>query len=157
VLIVQTLGAPHPEHRPRRRRARRVPPPAPPETVPVTRVTVAESEPFADRKQAERWLRETGDDPERRVAAAKGAVELINRALAALREATQDPLVHDVGASQALAIRLGWGSGEQLADGAWSEARELPPPPTPRRASLDPQEQVARALSRRDREDEPER
>jgi hypothetical protein len=85
-------------------------------------------------------------------------VELLNRALEALREATEDPLIHDVGASQALAIRIGWGTGEQLADGDWTEAQQLPPPPTPRRASLDPQEHVARVLSGREREGaEPDR
>ena len=122
----------------------------------MTRVTVAESEPFEDKRAAQRWLEQTADEPERRVAAARRAVELINRALEALRDATEDPLIHDVGASQALAIRIGWGRGEQLANGAWTEARQLPPPPTPRRASLDPQEQVARALAGR-REDEAER
>jgi hypothetical protein len=154
VLIVQTLGAPHPEARLRRRRARTVDPPATPETVPVTRVTVAESDPFEDEGAARRWLQRTGDDPERRVAEARRAVELINRALEALREATEDPLIQDVGASQALAIRIGWGPGERLADGGWSEARQLPAPPTPRRASLDPQEYVARVLSERSEEDE---
>jgi hypothetical protein len=156
VLIVQTLGAPHPEARLRRRRARVVSAPASPEAVPVTRVTVAESRPFDDRREAEGWLQRSGDDPERRVAAARRAVELLNRALEALREATEDPLIHDVGASQALAIRIGWGSGEQLADGAWTEARQLPPPPTPRRASLDPQEHVAGVLARRERPAPPE-
>jgi hypothetical protein len=149
---VQTLGAPHPESRLRRRRARAVDSPAHPETVPVTRVTVAGGEPFEDDRAARRWLEATADDPGARVAEARSAVALLNRALAALREATEDPLIHDAGASQALAIRIGWGTGDQLADGEWTEAAQLPPPPTPRRASLDPQEQVARALSGREPE-----
>jgi len=153
VLILQTLDAPHPESRLRRRRARPVEPPAHPETVPVTRVTVAESEAFERERDARLWLERTADDPGLRVAEARRAVELVNRALAAMREATEDPLVHDVGASQALTIRIGWGTGEQLADGNWSEARQLPPPPTPRRAALDPQQRVAEILAGR----EPER
>lgn len=157
MLIVQTLGAPHPESRLRRRRAQAVEPPAAPEAVPVTRVTVAESEPFEAERAAEQWLAKTAGEPERRVREARRAVELLNRALEALRAATEDPLIHDVGASQALAIRIGWGTGEQLAEGAWTEARQLPPPPTPRRASLDPQQQVARMLSGRSGEDEPGR
>ena len=75
---------------------------------------------------------------------------LLNRALDALREATGDPLIHDVGASTALTIRIGWGSGDQIADGNWTEAEQLPPPPTPRRSSLDPQQEVAEALSGRE-------
>jgi hypothetical protein len=143
------LGAPHPESRLRRRRTRPVDPPAEPETVPVTRVTVARAEPLEAERAAEAWLESTAGDPKRRVAEAKGAVGLINRALEALREATEDPLVHDVGASQALAIRIGYGTGDQLADGRWTEAEQLPPPPASRRDKLDPQEQVARALSGR--------
>jgi hypothetical protein len=154
VLIVGTLGAPHPEARLRRRRARRVEPPAEPETVPVTRVTVARSEPFDGKPAADRWLEATAADPERRAGEARDAVALLNRALAAVRQAAEDPLVHDVGASQALAIRIGYGTGDQLADGRWSEARQLPPPPTPRRASLDPQQHVAEVLSGREADPE---
>ena len=125
-----------------------------PETVPVTRVTVASSEPFEDDTAAQRWLEATTKDPSARVAEARAAVALLNRALEALREATEDPLIHDAGASQALTIRIGWGTGDQLADGDWSEAEQLPPPPTPRRASLDPQEQVARVLAGKDSDDD---
>jgi uncharacterized protein (DUF2384 family) len=56
VLIVQTLGAPHPEARSRRRRTRTADSPAEPETVPVTRVTVAESDPFEGERDARQWL-----------------------------------------------------------------------------------------------------
>ena len=156
VLIVQTLDAPHPESRLRRRRARAVESPAHPDTVPVTRVTVARSDRFESEDEARRWLESTADDAEQRVAEARDAVALLNRALAAVREAAEDPLVHDVGASQALAVRIGYGSGDDIADGRWTEARQLPPPPTPRRASLDPQQHVAEVLGGREPEaDEP--
>jgi hypothetical protein len=79
-------------------------------------------------------------------------VALLNRALAAVREAAEDPLVHEVGASQALAVRIGYGSGDDLVDGRFAEARQLPPPPTPRRASLDPQQHVADVLGGREEE-----
>jgi hypothetical protein len=125
-----------------------------PDTVPVTRVTIARSERFDGERAATRWLDETADDPERRVAEAKVAVALLNRALAAVREAAEDPLVHDVGASQALAIRIGYGTGEEVADGRFTEARRLPPPPTPRRASLDPQQHVAEVLGGREPKDD---
>jgi hypothetical protein len=154
VLIVQTLGAPHPERRrPKRRRAHRVESPGLPETVPVTRVTVARSDPFDGEPAAQGWLEETADSADARVAEAKGAVALLNRALAAVREAAEDPLVHDVGASQALTVRIGYGTGDDLVEGRWTEARQLPPPPTPRRASLDPQQHVAEVLSGREPDD----
>src|SRR5262249_21609650 len=37
-----------------------------------------------------------------------------------------DPYVHEVSPAQALVIRAGWGEGEQVADGLWRHARELP-------------------------------
>ena len=39
-----------------------------------------------------------------------------------------DPYVHEVSPAQALVIRAGWGEGEQVADGRWLHARELPLP-----------------------------
>jgi hypothetical protein len=152
VLIVKTFGAPHPERRLKRRRARPVEP-GEPETVPVTRVTVARSAPFKAEPEAQRWLEATADSADDRVREARDAVALLNRALAAVREAAEDPLVHDVGASQALRIRIGYGTGDDLAEGRWTEARQLPPPPTPRRASLDPQQHVAEVLSGRELDD----
>jgi len=118
---------------------------------------VASSDPFDGEAAAERWLDTTAEDPERRVAEAKAAVALLNRALAAVREAAEDPLVHDVGASTALAIRIGYGSGDDLVEGRFTEARQLPPPPTPRRASLDPQQHVAEVLGGGDEQEDEER
>jgi len=151
VLIVQTLGVPHPGRSRRRpkRRAKPVDPPAHPEEVPVTRVTVAQSTPFESDQQASAWLGKLAGDRKARGAEARAALELLNRALDALREAAEDPLVSEVGLNSALAIRLGYGSGEQLADGQWTEARQLPDPPPPRHLELDPQQQVAEELAGR--------
>lgn len=132
-----------------RRRAKPVEPPAAPETVPVTRVTVARSEPFVDAAGAQSWLDETASDGKRRSAEAREALELLNRALDALREAAEDPLVSEVGLSGALAIRIGYGTGEELADGNWTEARQLPEPPQPPHLELDPQQKVAESLAGR--------
>jgi hypothetical protein len=154
VLIVQTLGVPHPSRRRRpRRRAKPVDPPATPEEVPVTRVTVARSTPFENAEEASAWLDEVARDGKARSAAATDAVELLNRALGALRDAADDPLVQDVGLGGALSIRIGYGTGHELADGNWTEARQLPDPPTPRHLELDPQRQVAQELSGREPEE----
>ncbi len=154
VLVVTTLGAPFPGRRGgRKRKAKAVESPAEPEHVPVTRLTVARSEPFDDASGASAWLERIAGDQRERAAAAVDAVAVVNRALGALREAAEDPLVHDVGATTALAVRIGFGSGEQIADGAWTEARQLPPPPTPRREQLDPHQRVAAELAGREPEE----
>ena len=53
-------------------------------------------------------------------------------------------------------IRAGWGEGEQLADGRWEHALELPWAPTKRAqrraAALRPQERLAELLGARTRE-----
>jgi hypothetical protein len=148
VLIVETLGAPNPGGR-LRRRARRVEP-GEAEPVPLTRATVARSAPFRGEREAGSWLESVAGDAERRVAEVKAAVRLLNRALSAQRAAASDPLIQDVGASQALAIRIGYGTGDQLVDGGWSDARQLPPPPRSRREEIDPQERVAAILGGRE-------
>ena len=56
------------------------------------------------------------------------ALALLNRAIHGHRLSASDPYVREVSAEMALATRVGYGSGEQVADGDWEEARELPPP-----------------------------
>ena len=148
VLIVKSLDAPRPAGR-SRRRPRPVDPELP-ETVPLTRVTVAGSERFEERTSALRWLEATAGDAERRSAQVRAATRLLNRALNALRAAARDPLVQDTGATRALAIRIGFGSGEELAEGRWTEARALPPPRRGRLDDVDPQTRVAAVLAGRE-------
>jgi hypothetical protein len=80
----------------------------------------------------------------------RAATRIVNRALAALRAAARDPLVQDIGASKALAVRLGHGTGDELADGRWTEARELERPRRGRLDDVDPQTRVAAVLAGRD-------
>jgi hypothetical protein len=148
VLIVQTLAAPRPGPRLRRRPARVEP--EPPGEVPLTRATVAHSIPFRGEREAASWLDSIAGDSERRVAEVKAGVRLLNRGLSAQRAAARDPLVQDVGASQALAIRIGYGTGDQVADGGWADARQLPPPPRSRREDIDPQQRMAAILGGRE-------
>jgi hypothetical protein len=148
VLIVRAMGAPRPAGR-LRRRARRVDT-ADPERVPVTRVTVAGGPQLPGRSEATAWLDEVAADRERRSSEVRSATRLLNRALSALRAEARDPLVQEVGATRALAIRIGYGSGEELAEGRWAEARELPPPRRGRLDDVDPQGRVAAVLAGRD-------
>ena len=61
-----------------------------------------------------------------------------------------DPYVAEVRAGQALATRIGYGSGEQVAEGDWEAARELPSPKPSRSMLLHPQQRLAALLSGRD-------
>jgi hypothetical protein len=147
VLIVQELGAPRPKRR-GRRRTRPVEPEAP-EQVPVTIATVTgESVDTTERGSA--WLEQVLGDRGRLVEQVRGATRIVNRALGALRAAAQDPLVQEVGASRALAIRIGHGTGDELAEGRWSEARELPEPRRRRLDDVEPQSRLAAVLAGRD-------
>ena len=137
---------------PRWRRDRRGSRPArfDPTPVEVTRATVVEGAPIEGRDMAEAWLeRGSGRDSDATVAA---ALAVLNRALHARRIAAADPYVGEVAPHHALLTRVGYGTGEQVADGRWSAARELPGArQRPRReASLRPQERFAALLSARD-------
>ena len=147
MLIVQELGAPRPGRRGRRRRKRVEP--GPPEQVPVTVVTVTGAS-LADSKQASEWLRSTMADGDRARDQIRAATRIVNRALNALRAAAGDPLVQEIGASRALAVRLGHGTGDELAEGRWTEATELAGPRRHRLDDVEPQSRVAAVLAGRD-------
>jgi hypothetical protein len=147
VLIVQELDAPRPQRR-GRRRARPVEP-GEPEHVPVTRVTVT-GVALDGPSEGSDWLRETIRDRKRATEQLRAATRIVNRALSALRAEAKDPLVQDIGATRALAIRVGHGTGDELAEGRWTEASQLPPPPRGRLEDVDPQSRVAAVLAGRD-------
>ena len=110
------------------RRARRpretTPDPSP---VPISRATIIDPVSVSAERQAQAWLKEL--DAERETLA---ATAVLNRVLYAHRIATADPHTHEVAPAQALVIRAGWGEGEQLADGYWGHALELPWVPSKR-------------------------
>jgi hypothetical protein len=148
VLIVQELGAPRPGRRGRRRM--KAVEPSEPERVPVTIVTVT-GETLASAEEGSAWLEGATRDRQRGAEQVRSATRTVNRALSAVRAAAQDPLVQEIGATRALAIRLGHGSGDELADGRWTEAVELPQPPRRRLDDVEPQSRLAAVLAGRDR------
>ena len=101
-------------------------------------------------KEGSAWLARTLRDRERATDEIRAATRIVNRALAALRAAAQDPLVNEIGASRALSIRVGHGSGDELAEGRWTEARELPQPRRGRLDDVGPQSRLAAVLAGRD-------
>jgi hypothetical protein len=147
VLIVQELEAPRPQRR-ARRRARPVEP-GEPEQVPVTRVTVTGVS-LEDAAAGSAWLKEALRDRERGTKELRDATRIVNRALSALRAEARDPLVQEIGATKALAIRLGHGTGDELAEGRWTEASQLAQPRRGRLDDVDSQTRVAAVLAGRD-------
>lgn len=147
VLIVQELDAPRPQRRARRRP--RPVDPAEPGQVPVTRVTVTGVS-LDDPKSGSAWLKEALRNRQRGAQELRDATRIVNRALNALRAEARDPLVQEIGATKALAVRLGHGTGEELAEGRWTEASEIAWPRRGRLDDVEPQSRVAAVLAGRD-------
>lgn len=153
VLVVEALDAPVGSAR-RRRRGRQKPvesdPGAP--SVEISRITVAWARPFDDEVSAGGWLKAVEADPDALASEVTDALRVVNRALHAQRAAAQDSFVPDVSAERALAVRVGYGNGDALAGGEWSDALDVPPSEKRERRvdALRPQERVARALGGHD-------
>lgn len=158
MLVVETLGAPPPPRR--RRRPKAAEAGAPPGELPLSRVTAVRAEaPFEGEEEAARWLEETLADEERIEAVLGEGVELLNRALHAQAVAGADPRLGETEAGWAALARIGYGSGEQVAAGRFSTAREI----DPRRGAgsrrwqrleeMRPQERTAAILGGRERVD----
>jgi hypothetical protein len=125
VLVLETLAAPSPPRR-RRRRAREAEAGAPPTTLPLTRATaVRASEPFAGEEEASRWLEEASSNEEAVDQLVAEGIGLLNLALHAHAVASGDPHVQALTARRAVTVRLGYGSGEEVASGEFSAAREV--------------------------------
>ena len=145
VLVLATLGAPE-RRRVRARRPREAPPEPDPVPVTTSRATVIDAVPLPDEAAAKQWVRRADDDE-----LVNAALRVLNGALQAQRVATADPYLREVGRDQALVVRVGFGSGDDVADGRWIEAHEAAAPkPVRRRAALSPQERLAALLGRRE-------
>jgi hypothetical protein len=149
VLVVNTIGAP-PRPPRRRRRPPRVEDGAP-ATVPAVRVTVIDPHRFETAGDAERWLERLRRDEDARVGEVASAARELNFLLRAHRAAAADPYARDVVADAATVVRVGYGSGEEVADGRFEAAVEAPPPRRRRRRAevLAPQERLAATLAGR--------
>ena len=152
VLVISSLQAPRRDRRRRSRRARDAGEPAGAESLPATRATVVRATaPFDDGAAAEQWLAGMRRDPDARDEFAGDARILLNSALHAHRAAAMDPYGAELGPHGAVATRIGFGDGDELAAGRWTEAVEAPPDPGRRRRAetLQPQERLAAVLAGR--------
>jgi hypothetical protein len=116
VLVLSTVGAPK-RARFGGRRPQAVDA-AEPEPVPTARATIVSPTPLSS---PEAWLAGLDLDAE-----VESGIAVLNRALRAHRAATADPYVSEVSAKRALVVRVGYGRGEEVADGRFGEAVELP-------------------------------
>jgi hypothetical protein len=149
--VLATLGAPR-RHRLRGRRGRSTTS-AEPAPVPTTRVTFVRAEPFDSPEEAEGWLAALRREAERAESELGGAVRELNGLLRAHRAAAADPHARDVSVDEALAVRIGYGRGDQVAEGRFAAAWEPPRAEARRRRreALAPEQRFAAILAGRER------
>lgn len=158
VLVIETLGAPPPPRR-RRRRPKEAEAGTDPESVALTRVTaIRANEPFEAEAGAAEWLVKAVSSEDSIDSAVGEGLELLNRALQAHAVASADPLGTEFRASTAASVRIGHGSGKEVAAGRFTAAREVDvragsSPRRRRDEELRPQERLAAILGGRERVD----
>jgi hypothetical protein len=127
--------------------------------VPLTRATTIRAfEPFEDAAEASAWLAAAGAAEEKVDTILDAGVALLGGALHAHAVAAADPHVPVLTAERAVAVRVGYGSGEETAEGAFSEALDIDVAAggsrrRRRQEELRPQERVAAVLRGRERLD----
>jgi hypothetical protein len=153
---VQTLGAPPPPAR-RRRRPRGAEPGAEPSPLPLARATaVRASAPLESEADGARWLEEATEAEDTADTLVADGIGLLNRALHVHAVAGADPHAHELTPERAVAVRLGFGSGEQIAAGQFTAAHEVDVWASGasrrrrRQEDLRPQERVAAVLGGRE-------
>lgn len=158
VLVVETVGAPPPPRR-RRRRPKESEAGDEPAPLPLSRVTaVRAEEPFEEAGEADAWLEEALASEDSIDAVVAEGVALLNRAIHAHAVASADPLGTELRADRAAIVRIGHGSGKEVASGRFSSAHKVDvrAGASARRRQdeeLRPQERVAAVLGSRERFD----
>lgn len=156
VLVLETLGAPPPSSRRRRRRAREASTQAEPSPLPLARATVVRaSTPFEAAEEATRWLRDALEQDSSVDSLLHEGLSILNRALYAQAATTADPSARQLRAEDAVTIRIGYGSGEEVAAGRFAVAHDIDVQAgesrrRQREAELQPQERVAGVLRGRE-------
>ena len=155
VLVLRTLGAARAGTRRRRGRAKALEADPSPTPLPLTRATFIRASPLDGEEAAADWLESVCADRNLWAPLTAEATAQINRALHAHRTATGDPHLADVDPARAVAVRFGYGSGDEVADGRWQAARELTERdrlklPGRDLEALRPQERIAAVLAGRE-------
>ena len=119
MLVLKTLGAPVRRRRRRRSRPAHVPPQPDAAWATATRATLIAAAPLVERGAD--WLAHADLEAE-----AANAIAVIDGVVHLHRSAAADPRVPVVARAQTLVVRVGYGAGEEVADGRWSDAVALP-------------------------------
>ncbi len=159
VLVIGTIGAPPPPSR-RRRRPKSAERDAEPSSLPLARATAIRAfAPFETETDAGRWLDAATEAEDTADVLVGEAIDLLNRALHVHAIAGADPHGHELTPERAVAVRIGFGSGEETASGRFSAAREVDvwasgaSKRRRRQEDLRPQERVAAVLGGKERLD----
>ena len=159
VLVLQQTGAPRASGR-RRRRSREVESGTEPAALTLTRATAIRAfVPFESAGEAARWLDEACEAEDTVDVLVGEGLALLNRALHAQAVAAANPNSQvELDAEGAERVLLGFGSGEEVAEGRFTEAREVDTQPRASRRrrheeELRPQERVAAVLRGREQLD----
>ena len=150
VIVLRTQGAPQRGvfrgRVPRRRDQGEV------EAVPTARVSVVRAEPFGSREEADAWLGGLRGEKGSLEDEAARAAAALNRFLRAHRAAAADPWGREVSPEHALVVRVGYGQGDQVAEGRYGAAYELPRKPrsSRKRDDLAPAERLAAIVGGRE-------
>jgi hypothetical protein len=159
VLVIETLAAPPLPGRRRRRPQAAEASEGPPE-LPLSRVTAVRAHsPFASPEEAERWLAGSIESDQAIDDLVTEGLAVLNRALFAQGAAAADPHFRELAAPDASAVRIGYGTGEEVAIGRYTSARHADVRASGasrrqrRSEELRPQERVAAVLGGRERVD----
>jgi hypothetical protein len=115
------------------------------EAVPTVRATLIGVGPLED---GDAWLDALRGDSRGRETLVSEALSELNALLRAHRAAAADPYAHEIARWHANVVRIGYGSGEKVADGRFDAAYVVPEPAARGRADgLAPQERLAAILS----------
>lgn len=159
MLVLQTLGAPLPPLR-RRKRPQRAEAGKEAGALPLTRVTAIRAfAPFESEQEALRWLDEAVEAEETIDVLLLDGIAVLNRALYAQAATNVDPYVAELQPEAAAAVRIGYGSGDELAESRFTDARTVDARASGlsrrrrRDEELRPQERIAAVLGGRARID----
>jgi hypothetical protein len=126
VIVLSTLGAPQRRLLGRSRKPTAVSEAEEAAPVPIARATLIRAEPLASAEEGELWLERLRKDGDALDAEVDDAARELNAVLRTHRAAAADPYVREVSRSVANIVRVGYGSGDRVADGRFAAAYELP-------------------------------
>jgi hypothetical protein len=149
VIVLGTLGATQRRLMRRRAKPTAVEGAPDPAAVPTARATLIHAQPLQSDEDGARWLAGLRSDAAGLDREVDDALRELNSVLRAHRAAAADPYVREVSRSVANVVRVGYGSGDQVADGRFAEAYELPKDARRARAAeaMAPLERLAGVLS----------